>query len=337
MPAPAVTARILLLLALAAAPLPGVMAAAPAAPAPGAPAQAAAAGDPPAVLVIGGRDILTLRASPSLRPPRERVEAARRHLFEAYERNKAGQLSVKTRPGAAQVYYDGRLMFAVVEGDVDLANGETPEEQANLAVERLRQVVDEIEERRDPRALLTGAGLAVAASLLWFLLLRGILGLDRRAGTWVARRAADHAGKVKLAGVRVLDEANVLRFVRMLVRAVAWGAVLVTSFLWLNAVLTALPHTRPWGERLTGVLLEVLATIGQGFLDALPGLIFVVVIVVIASGALLLNLCIQYFQKLRDTFPTAVLAVGFGVGLLIAGGIYERKLRHVLPKLKDWQ
>jgi hypothetical protein len=62
-----------------------------------------------------------------------------------------------------------------------------------------------------------------------------------------------------------------------------------------------------------------------------------VVIVVIASGALLLNLCIQYFQKLRDTFPTAVLAVGFGVGLLIAGGIYERKLRHVLPKLKDWQ
>ncbi len=61
-----------------------------------------------------------------------------------------------------------------------------------------------------------------------------------------------------------------------------------------------------------------------------------VVIVALASGALLLNLWIQYFQKLRDTFPTAVLVIGFGIGLLVAGVIYERKIRHVLPKLKEW-
>ncbi len=61
-----------------------------------------------------------------------------------------------------------------------------------------------------------------------------------------------------------------------------------------------------------------------------------VVIVALASGALLLNLWIQYFQKLRDTFPTAVLVIGFGIGLLVAGVLYERKIRHILPKLKDW-
>lgn len=56
----------------------------------------------------------------------------------------------------------------------------------------------------------------------------------------------------------------------------------------------------------------------------------------LASGALLLDLWIQYFQKLRETFPTAVLVIGFGIGLLVAGVIYERKIRHVLPKLKEW-
>ena len=72
------------------------------------------------------------------------------------------------------------------------------------------------------------------------------------------------------------------------------------------------------------------------FALALGGIRRHVVVVAIASGALLLNLWIQYFQKLRDTFPTAVLVIGFGIGLLVAGVVYERAIRRVLPRLKDW-
>lgn len=61
-----------------------------------------------------------------------------------------------------------------------------------------------------------------------------------------------------------------------------------------------------------------------------------VIIVGLASGGLLLNLWIQYFEKLRNAFPTAALVIGFGLALLGAGVLYERKVRHVLPRLESW-
>lgn len=56
----------------------------------------------------------------------------------------------------------------------------------------------------------------------------------------------------------------------------------------------------------------------------------------LASGALLTNLTIQYFAKLRDVFPTAVLVMGFGIVLLAGGVLYERRVRHLLPQLRSW-
>jgi hypothetical protein len=57
---------------------------------------------------------------------------------------------------------------------------------------------------------------------------------------------------------------------------------------------------------------------------------------VLASGALLANLSIQYFAKLRDTFPVSVLVIGFGMALLACGVLYERRVRHLLPRLRAW-
>ncbi len=59
-------------------------------------------------------------------------------------------------------------------------------------------------------------------------------------------------------------------------------------------------------------------------------------LVMLASVALLLNLWIQYFEKLRHAFPTSVLVLGFGIGLLGFGVLYERRVRHLLPQLDSW-
>ena len=59
-------------------------------------------------------------------------------------------------------------------------------------------------------------------------------------------------------------------------------------------------------------------------------------LVLFASISLVLNLWIQYFAKLRHAFPTSVLVLGFGLGLLAFGVLYERRVRHLLPKLASW-
>ena len=55
-----------------------------------------------------------------------------------------------------------------------------------------------------------------------------------------------------------------------------------------------------------------------------------------AGLALLANLWIQYFIKLRDQVPTFGLLLGFGLGLVVFGLIYERRVKQALPALRSW-
>jgi hypothetical protein len=59
-------------------------------------------------------------------------------------------------------------------------------------------------------------------------------------------------------------------------------------------------------------------------------------LVLLASAALLLNLSIQYFAKLWDVLPASLLVLVFGLALLAGGVIYERRLKHLLPGLREW-
>jgi hypothetical protein len=81
-----------------------------------------------------------------------------------------------------------------------------------------------------------------------------------------------------------------------------------------------------------------------------PGLIFGGGALVIALGAwqrrallvasatpvLVLHLWVQYFAKLNDHVPTFGLVLGFGVGLMAFGLLFERRVKHALPSLREW-
>jgi small-conductance mechanosensitive channel len=125
----------------------------------------------------------------------------------------------------------------------------------------------------------------LAVTLVWLLLLRGIIALDRRVRRWAEAKASEKAGKVAVAGVRLFEERNLIAVVRLIVHLLAWALALILSFVWLNAVLTTLPFTRPWGDQLTAALIDVVITIGRAILDALPGLLFVAVIFFLARMA----------------------------------------------------
>jgi hypothetical protein len=57
---------------------------------------------------------------------------------------------------------------------------------------------------------------------------------------------------------------------------------------------------------------------------------------VVASAAIVLNVCIQYFVRLEWLFPLSIRLVGFGVGLLVAGVLYEQQLKHRVTRLRNW-
>ncbi len=59
-------------------------------------------------------------------------------------------------------------------------------------------------------------------------------------------------------------------------------------------------------------------------------------VLLLSAGALIVHLWIQYFVRLVAVFPLSVRLVGFGVGLLVGGVLYEQQVRHRLARLRDW-
>jgi small-conductance mechanosensitive channel len=240
---------------------------------------------PPAKLEIGGRDIITLRATLFGYDPAARAEGARQRLISAYLKNPKVRLTTRHVAEGSQVLADGSIMFLIANGDVNASAGVTTEQEAERVIEVLYRIIEERAQRTDPQALLQGGGLALVATLVAFLLLRLVFALDRRLGLRTARAISAKAERVTVSGVAVLDPALYLRVVRGAARLATWLIAALIVFLWLDAVLESLPFTRPWGERLTSALVDVLSTVGKGFMDSIPGLLFIVVIVAIARLA----------------------------------------------------
>jgi hypothetical protein len=98
----------------------------------------------------------------------------------------------------------------------------------------------------------------------------------------------------------------------------------------LGAVsLQVMTHTTPLGPALVA-LGSAAALAAYGFF-ARRAVVFLG-----AAAVLLVQGWIQYFVRLEPVFPLSIRLVGFGVGLLVGGVLYEQQLRPRVAILRDW-
>lgn len=82
----------------------------------------------------------------------------------------------------------------------------------------------------------------------------------------VERRQTEHAGRAVL----YTDAEHAHAGVRFASTALTWALVLLAD-LWLTFVLSRFAYTRPWGERSSAWLLDVLERFAPAALGAVPG------------------------------------------------------------------
>jgi small-conductance mechanosensitive channel len=151
-------------------------------------------------------------------------------------------------------------------------------------VDRLSTVLAETREARDLRVILWAAAAVGVATLLL-----GALGWAlMRATRWLARRAdiatRGIAKRFKIAEYGALSPRTLGRLSRSIIHAAGWAVGLILVYGWLTFSLERFPYTRPWAEGLISFLLNVLGTVVRGIAHAIPGLVFVVVIVLITRA-----------------------------------------------------
>jgi small-conductance mechanosensitive channel len=178
---------------------------------------------------------------------------------------------------------NGRFVMGILTDDLDRESGETLKAAADQATAQLRIALNARAQQRHWRVLFKSIGATIAATLiallgLW-LLARG----GRRLRKLMARTASAQSQRIKLGGID--PEPALKSLVRGTVRLLFWGAAIALVYLWLTFVLLRFPYSQPWGEQLGRFLTNVFATLGTGFLQAMPGIFTVVVVFVLTRIA----------------------------------------------------
>jgi small-conductance mechanosensitive channel len=235
-------------------------------------------------VVVANRQIIILRGPIAGYTAKERAAGTMQRIEAALAAENLPAVTTKDHEDGTVVLLGGKHAFLVTKVDIDSQAGETTQNVAREAGQRLERAIAERREQETPRFLAVAAGLAALATLLFAALLWIIIRVNGWAGRRLSAAAAAHSQKLHVSGVRLLDAAHVLLMTRRLIILAAWVLALVLASGWLTFVLEQFPYTRPWGEQLEGNLLEVLKQVALAIVGALPGLLFVVVIFVIARA-----------------------------------------------------
>jgi small-conductance mechanosensitive channel len=230
------------------------------------------------------REIAVLRSGWAGLNPQYRADQAVRRLHDLPLSVRARDLqlvpvTIMDQSGIA-FSYEGRILFFLGNSDLDLTSGEKLDEVSQRVLWNLDDALEARDSERRWPVIRSGLFFTFIGLLLvilaWFLILK--------AYTWLAARL--HAreqlisGRFRLFGINILPP--VINAAHSLLRVLAWVLTLAAIYLWLTLSLSYFPYTQPWGKRLGGYVLQIFQQFGRAAVLAIPGIVTVIIICVIA-------------------------------------------------------
>ena len=257
-------------------------------------AQAPDAGDGEADIAmapveIDGRVLFTVRGVSSV-PAGERAERIRQRIL-ALARDASFNpeaLTVEPVPNAVTITARGQVVLAVLEADARLERA-NPADLAVAHLSRIRSALLQFREDRSPRVLLRQA-LVAAGVLAAFLggcalVFRGRRSL-RAALEARLRRRLD---LLEEQTHHLVEAQQLWRALGRAIDTLAWVVILVAGFLALDYTLGLFPWSRGLANRLLDRVIEPMLAFGLAFIDYLPNVVFLIVLVVVLRFVLRLT------------------------------------------------
>ncbi|MGB6222487.1 mechanosensitive ion channel family protein [Haloferula sp.] len=239
----------------------------------------------PAPLVLWQREIAVFRGPIATLSPTVRRDTALRRLQELpdialYDEVKSQMIEVGDLKGVSFLCGD-RLLFTLIEADVDAASGETLE----ILGESVRKNLEELRlarlDQRNWSINLKGIGVSLAATLILAALLGGLRKLSRTVRRFFVRTTS----KLSKLKQRDLDlRPAFLQLSRRLTGLLFSSIGLGVIYIWFTVVLGQFPYTAPWAT----VLGDHVAKLGHHFLgsalSSIPNVLIVVAIFFLTRG-----------------------------------------------------
>lgn len=240
-----------------------------------------------ATVMYMNRPIVTLRASIGGLSPEERASRIHRRLVELDDAMLRRPITVEHAEigdvnGVFISLEGATMLLGIADGDVDPETNQTAEQLGQEVKARLEEAfAARLEQQRLP-VLLRGIGLSVASALFAIGLVWLVWRLRARAGRWFDALIARQIKTT--SGAHIEWERYGYEFTARVVQLATTFAVLVLIYLWLTFALGQFPLTAPLGEQLGGYLFSILRDLGGQAVAALPGILTVLIILLVAQA-----------------------------------------------------
>jgi small-conductance mechanosensitive channel len=253
---------------------------------------------------LDGQVLFYVRALPAY-PAAERAKAIGQRIEAiAADRSVAvDSLRVVEMDDRTRLMAGDNLVVGFIDAD-GAAEGFPRQLLAERALMKIKAVIAFYRNDRSPRVLLINTLYALGASALLALGLLGVRGAFRKLnaladGRFRARIEALEAQSHQLVQARQLSNA-----LFGILKGLYLSSLLVLGYIYLHYVFSLYPWTRPLAARLLTLILDPLEAMGLGLIESLPGIAFVVVVVIVTRYVL--RLTRLYFESVdRGTVAIA--------------------------------
>ena len=266
-------------------------------------AKSADVSQPPAPLVYTNRQIVTLRAGILGRSPSTRASGIVNLLDGIVHGPPAGRVTTQPYAQGVLLRVDGHPVLVIFDADLDKLAGERLDVQAASAAERLQLAINEAVELQTPSILVKSALLVLIATIVYFVVIWLLVRIRRRIAGRL-QRAAEHTLRRLPGGDAIVTVTHAPAHVERLLILATVLVSLVLTYQWLIFVLRQLPYTRPLGESLRTGLYQFVLSVGEAFVDQLPNISKVLVIVLVTRFLIrLLGLAFGGVEQGRIILP----------------------------------
>lgn len=152
---------------------------------------------------------------------------------------------------------------------------------AQAALERIKEAITDYRRDREPRLLVRHGILASGATLTLIFGLWIAHVVVRKSRSALERRYKEKVHGVQIQSFRLIEAERLWRVISG-AHSLVWAVIALTmAYLYAHYVLALFPWTRGLANSLSDFLVNPLIAIGAGFLNAVPNLIFLAVLVLV--------------------------------------------------------
>jgi small-conductance mechanosensitive channel len=231
-----------------------------------------------AAVVIDGETLIYLRGVTSY--PAERRAAAVRDKIIALAKEDSFDVSglvLNELEDHSEIVAGDEVILRIFDEDAALEKIERAI-LAQLYLLKVQQAIEDYRQVRSGPVLLQGVIYALIATVLLFLLLWAAQRLFRWLVKWSEENVQQGVEELASKSHHLIQAGPVWTVIASLLRLLRTVTYFLIVYSYLNTVLGLFPWTRPFAKVLFKLILDPLASLWSGFLEALPSLAFLVVL-----------------------------------------------------------